>query len=707
MSKSKLYYRLLILISGCFFLNTSSARELIPFNTEWEFKKGPFPEDAYQIMRTLDSKWGSVNIPHTWNAVDMQNEYNRFYQGVAYYRKHFIAPDSMKGKKVYLRFEGVGTCAEIYVNGNLVGTHKGAYAAFVVEIDRELKIGYNNEVMVKVDNQSRLDVIPVNHILFGVYGGIYRPISLIVTDLCHIAVNDYASPGVYITQNNVFRKSANINIKVKVENNACHSVPVELENLVFNMEGRLVDRTHQSFKLTSQGMQSYNSSITIRIPHLWQGRQDPYLYKVITVLKQNGKVIDKVIQPLGLRHYEIIAGKGFYLNGVKYPMYGVTRHQDWSGIGSALKNENHDVDLAMIMDVGATTVRFAHYQQSEYVYSRCDSLGLIIWCEIPFVNKVTGQESENAQYQLRELIRQNFNHPSIYIWGLHNEVYKPYCYTAQLTSVLHDIAKSEDPDRYTVSVNGYGGMDHPVNLRADVQGMNRYYGWYEGRIKDIDQWIEGLERNFPDQKFILSEYGADGNIYQQTEYLDESLNWMKPYYPETFQTKVHEYQWSVIAKHPYIIASYLWNSFDFATPMANRGGIPARNMKGMVTFDRKVKKDIYFWYKANWSNSPVLYMTQRRNIDRERKHTEVTVYSNQGEPVLYLNGRKQHAPRSGFTRVHYIFDDITLDEGKNILKAVVNHDGKTYQDEIEWYYSGEKNRGPEKYIYEQTHGGLS
>ena len=325
---------------------------------------------------------------------------------------------------------------------------------------------------------------------------------------------------------------------------------------------------------------------------------------------------------------------------------------------------------------------------------------------IPVANRVTGYEAENAQSQLRELIRQNFNHPSIYVWGLHNEVYHPHEYTSQLTAALHDLAKTEDPDRYTVSVNGYGHMEHPVNLNADIQGMNRYFGWYEKKIQDIDAWVEGLEEKYPYEKLMLSEYGADANIYHQTEYLGQSLNWTKPYYPETFQTKTHEYQWSVIARHPYIIASYLWNMFDFATPMADRGGIPGRNMKGLMTFDRKTRKDSYFWYKANWSKEPVLHLTQRRNVDREKQETSVTVYSNIGMPKVFLNGRELQGVRKGYTDVHYVFDHVTLGDGKNRLKAVVSRDGKEYTDEIEWNYSGEKNRGTEAYENKNEHFGL-
>lgn len=681
------------------------SREVISFNDGWLFKKGPFVTDMMKAAAQWEGKWTEVTIPHTWNAKDMQVKTNSFYEGAAYYRKTYLIPETMKGKRLFLRFEGVGTCTEVYVNGYLVGTHKGGYSAFVCEIGEQVKYGESNEIVVKADNTARPDVIPVNHSLFGVYGGIYRPVSLVVTEPCHIAVEDYASPGVYITQKNVSKSAAEVNVKVKLDNASLQPETLELENAIYDAEGKLVKKHVRSLELTPQGMQSYTASFQLKRPHLWQGRKDPYLYKVVSRLKQEGRVIDEVVQPLGIRKYEIVAGKGFFLNGEKYPMYGVTRHQDWWGKGSALTNQEHDADLAMIMDIGATTIRLAHYQQAEYMYAKCDSLGLIVWAEIPFVNRVTGQEWDNAHQQMRELVRQNFNHPSIYIWGIHNEVYHPHGYTAALTRSLHDVCKTDDPDRYTAAVNGYGHAEHPVNQNADVQGMNRYFGWYERKIQDIKPWVEGLEKNYPWQKLMLTEYGADANLEHQTEYLGDALNWGKPFYPETFQTKVHEYQWSVIAEHPYIIASYLWNMFDFAVPMWERGGVPARNLKGMVTFDRKIKKDSYYWYKANWSKEPVLYLTQRRNVDRERKETSVTVYSNIGTPVVYLNGKPLEGVRKGYTEVHYVFDKVTLVQGKNILKAVVSYQGKEYVDEIEWNYTGEKNRGTIVHENKKEHAG--
>lgn len=697
----------LIALLACFsVLAQAGGREITSFNDNWLFKKGPFPTELLSAVRQWDASWKPVRLPHTWNAGDMQVKADDFYAGPAYYKKQCFFPEEIKNKRVFLRFEGVGAIAEVYVNGTLAGTHKGGYSAFAVEMTSLLKPGAENEIIVKADNASRPDVIPVNHVLFGVYGGIYRPVWLIVTDPCNITVTDCASPGVYITQKNVSKKQADVTVKVKLDNATLQPVPVVLENTVYTQEGKKVASESRRIDLTPQGTQVFETSFTIKHPTLWQGRENPYLYKVVSRLLQDNRIIDEVVQPLGLRKYEIIAGKGFYLNGVKYPMYGVTRHQDWWGLGSALLNEHHDADLATIMDVGATTVRFAHYQQSDYLYSRCDSLGLIIWAEIPFVNRVTGQEAENARNQLRELIRQSFNHPSIYVWGLHNEVYQPHEYTTALTQSLHDLAKTEDPDRYTVSVNGYGHMEHPVNLNADIQGMNRYFGWYEKKIQDIEPWVKELEKKYPYQKLMLTEYGADANLRHQTEYLGESLNWGKEFYPETFQTKTHEYQWSVIASHPYIIASYLWNTFDFCAPLWTRGGVPARNMKGLVTFDRKIKKDSYFWYKANWSKEPVLYLTQRRNNDREKQVTSVTVYSNIGTPRVFLNGKELQNIRKGYTDVHYIFDPVTLANGVNTLKAVAVKDGKTYEDSIEWTYTGEKKREVDTFENTGAHAGF-
>lgn len=388
-----------------------------------------------------------------------------------------------------------------------------------------------------------------------------------------------------------------------------------------------------------------------------------------------------------------------YLNGTKVPMYGVCRHQDWWELGSALSNQNHDTDLEIIREIGATTIRLAHYQQSDYFYSKCDSIGLLVWAEIPFVNRVTTHESNNAKQQLTELIRQSYNHPSIYVWGLHNEVYSPDNYVIQLTQELNDLAKTEDPSRYTVSVSGYNKVDHEVNNNADIQGINQYFGWYNGTLDSLQTWVSRVENQFPNHKIIFSEYGTEANVNQQKEVVSnrgDCCGFDKDY-NESFATRFHEEHWNVISRNPILLASYIWNTFDFATPMSSQGKVEARNMKGLVTFDRKTKKDPFYWYKANWSKEPMLYITQRRVVNRGNKFTPVVVYSNKGLPRLYVNGKEIVTFKKGYTDVHYIFPEVELKEGENVVEVKIEE--KNLTDKVFWNYSEKykdlENNAPE------------
>lgn len=678
-------------------VSAHAQRIVTPFNDGWQFR------------RAIDSTARDVTVPHTWNAEDMQVRAGDFYAGEGIYTKTFTLPEAMRqGKQVFLRFEGVGQVAEVKVNGLLAGRHEGGYSAFVFDITSLLHTDRTaeNRVTVKADNAARRDVIPVNHSLFGVYGGIYRPVWLVAADSVAVATTDHASSGVYITQRKVTDASADVRVRVLLDNATLQPAELTLRNTIYDSSGRVAATENIPLSLSPEGVREYVSDFRLMNPHLWQGREDPYLYRVETLVLRNGRTVDSIVNPLGLRHVELRVGDGCYLNGKKYPMYGVCRHQDRWGLGSALTNKEHDEDLALIMEVGATTVRLAHYQQSDYFYSKCDSLGLLVWAEIPFVNQVTTYEADNAKSQLTELILQSFNHPSIYIWGLHNEVYKPHNYTSALTADLHRLAKTLDPDRYTVSVNGYGHMEHPVNMNAEVQGMNRYFGWYEGRIGDMQRWVDRLSTKYPETILMLSEYGAEANTAHQTELIGDTYDYGSQFYPETYSTKTHEIHWGIISRSPYIVASYLWNMFDFAVPMWNRGGVPARNMKGLVTFDRKLKKDVFYWYKANWSKEPVLYLTQRRLTERERGVTSVTVYSNVGEPVVRLNG-KRLSLRQGETAVHYVADSVRLKRGRNVITATVkDRAGKTLTDRMDWNYAGNKEGAVREFEMKKEHGGF-
>lgn len=666
-----------VLMGCCLFGNLPSVaqtvRTSIAFNNDWQFSKS-------------DSVWSPVTLPHTWNNVDMQTT-KTFYQGAALYKKTFTPDTAWKNKRVFIRFEGVGAVADLFVNNKFIGQHRGGYSAFCFDIGAVLQYGQLNTLVVKANNESREDIIPINHKLFGVYGGIYRPVQLIVTGKLHIAVTDYASPGIFIRQKNVSATITAIDVTAKLENKLGKIEQAVLETTVYDAKGRVVKQVTAPVQVLPQGLQHVQQSLTITKPHLWQGLDDPYLYKLVTRLKQGNKVIDEISQPLGIRHFEVAGGKGFLLNGKPYVLHGVCRHQDWWGDGSALTNEQHAADLQMICEMGATSIRLAHYQQSEYIYAKADSLGLVIWAEVPFVNAVSGKEADNAKQQLTELIRQNFNHPSIYVWGLHNEVYGKSTadYTPVLTASLHETAKTEDPDRYTVSVNGYGSMERYENQIADLQGMNRYYGWYEGKTEDLDKWLTGLEQKYPDHKVLLSEYGAEGNVFQQDEHPPVKFDPVSgPYFPEQMETRFHEIQWGILAKHHYLAGSYVWNMFDFAVPSWNRGGIPSRNLKGMVTFDRKVKKDVFYWYKANWSKEPVLYISDRRLVKRKEPLTTISVYSNIGKPVLTINGKVIAGVKAGTTSSHYVYEQVALEKGNNDIEVTVQTQQKQYKDTVEW-----------------------
>ncbi|TAN10948.1 MAG: beta-galactosidase [Chitinophagaceae bacterium] len=636
------------------FAQKSSGRETILLDKDWQFYKG----SIHKNTDTAALSWKEMNIPHTWNNIDMQQD-TTYYEGDSWYKKIIYLGDEYKDKRLFLRFSGVGNIADIYVNGRFIGEHQGGYSAFCFEITDAVHLGKPNVIMVKANNQIRPDVIPINNHLFANYGGIYRKVHLIVTGELNISTLDYASPGVYISQDNVSKNSADISVKVELENKYDDPQKVDVKAILDNEKGAFVQSSAIESEVSPQGITTVEIPIPVLHPHLWNGREDPYLYSVKVEITQGDKLLDEVTQPLGIRSFHIEPGKGFYLNEKPYRLYGVCRHQDWWGYGNALTGSMQRVDMGMIDDIGATSVRFAHYQQADIIYFLCDSLGILAWAEIPFVNAWSGKEGPNAKQQLTELIKQNYNHPSIFVWGLHNEVYCKYPtdYPARLTYELNDLAKTLDSYRYTVSTTGYGKMHLPMNLMADIQAMNRYYGWYEGKISDMEKWVDGLEKDYPDYNVVLSEYGAGGNIDQQAYEPERPADVIKgQFFPEEYETELHVEEWPVIEKHPYIAASYVWNMFDFCVPGGwSRGGVLNRNLKGLVTFDRKIKKDAFYWYKANWSKEPVIHIAGRRLQKRMQRENRIEVFSNLQNVKLWLNGRLQPPPVQGTNDKDFIW----------------------------------------------------
>jgi beta-galactosidase len=669
---------LLFFIFTILFSVKSKAREVIPLNNDWEFIKTEFNIDFENEIHS----WQKVNIPHTWNNLDAQSG-EGFYAGTAWYRRIINFDQNLDDKRVFLRFEGVGQDADVYLNGHFIGNHKGSYSAFAFEITKEIKSSEENELYVRVNNEAVPEIIPQNHFLFTIFGGIYRPVSLIITDKINISVMDFASPGVYIRQEKVNKTSAEFSVTTKLENKTFEQKKIKIITRILDASGKPVEKSEKKLVINPTGFLTSNQQIKIKKPHLWQGRKDPYLYQVMTAIELDGKIIDEVKQPLGLRYFHIDKDKGFFLNGEPYRLFGVCRHQEWENYGNALSKAQHKTDMELIYEIGATAVRLAHYQQADYIYSLCDSMGIIVWAEIPFVNTWSGKESENAKQQLIELIRQNYNHPSIVIWGLHNEVHnKPDDdYPTRLTKILNNIAKSEDPDRFTVSVsNIWWILQDPIHFNADLQGFNQYTGWYGGKPYEIEKWIDNYRKKFPDIPCSISEYGAGGVITQQSANDTTPPNPTGKLFPEGYQTHYHEIKWAIFEKYPFLWATYVWNMFDFTCPLWERAGIKGRNHKGLITYDRKVKKDAFFWYKANWSDEPVLYITGRRYKNRSELPDKFTVYCNFATPILEVNGQVVEGRVQGGTSVHYIWENVDLNTGENIIRTYALKNGEKFED---------------------------
>ena len=655
-----------------------AQRLQVPLTDNWEFAKRD-----YDMLRSREATpWHPVTIPHTWNATDAQSGMG-MYQGNGWYRHMLDVPDNWKGKRLFLRFEGVGNVADVYVNNKHIGKHKGAYAAFCFDITAAVNFGEANEIRVVADNIAKSDVIPINHFLFTIFGGIYRPVSLIVLPQVHITPTDYAGHGVYIRQKKVDKAFANIEIATKLATFNTFPSDLELQAEVKDHTGKLVANTKSKILVRPSGLQTFRQDLAIQKPRLWHGMKDPYLYTVTVSLLDAGKVIDSVCQPLGLRYFSFDDKRGFILNGEPYPLRGVCRHQERENLGSALTDAHHQEDMDLMKEIGATTLRLAHYQQAEYVYSAADRMGFLVWAEIPFVNNWAGEEGENARLQLRELIRQNYNHPSIFTWGLHNEVYvkNELDFPVTLTRELHDLAKTEDPDRPTVAVTAHSAMERPENHLADLQGYNRYLGWYGGEPGDIVDWIERTKTR-PGTMFSISEYGADGNWQQQSENDHTPGDPVRgQFFPEGYQSRFHEIYLAAIENAPHIWGTYVWNMFDFTCPYWNRGGVLGRNQKGLISYDRQIKKDAFYLYKAAWGNEPVLHLADKRLIVRANPRQTMHVYSNMDSCELTLNGVKQGTGRIAGPKTHFTWD-VTLSAGENHVVVNGTKNGKSYEDKV-------------------------
>ena len=580
-------------------------REITKIMKGWEFT-GP------------DGATTTVDLPHTWNARDGQDGGNDYWRGTCIYRTRFAAPQfDTASQQVWIQFDGVNASAHVVLNGSPVCNHDGGYSTFRANITELLRD--ENELTVEVDNSKNDRVYP-QKADFTFYGGIYRDVSLMVVSKNHFTLDYFGGPGIRITPT---VQGADASVQVTTWHDGEGEVSIELLDAAGNTVA------------TGKGP---DITLTIFNAHLWNGVKDPYLYSCKARLVVNGTVEDETTTRFGVRSFKVDPKKGFFLNGKSYPLHGVSRHQDRKGLGNAITREMHDEDMALIKEIGANTIRLAHYQHDQYFYDLCDEVGMVVWAEIPYISEHMPNGRENTISQMKELIIQNYNHPCIVCWGVSNEITistKDKKDMLDNHRQLNDLCHEMDKTRLT-TLACYA-MCGPFNRSAHITDMvswNLYLGWYVPGFILNDLWMGFFHLCFPNRPFGYSEYGAEGmpNLHSAHPHRGD--------HTEEYQAKYHEYMLRCFKRHPWMWATHVWNMFDFAADARDQGGEPGMNHKGLVTFDRKTKKDSFYLYKAWWSDEAFVHICSKRFVERTGSTATVKVYSNQSTVALYVNGNK-------------------------------------------------------------------
>ena len=660
----------------------------INLDSSWRFYRGDVANA--QALSYNDSTWRSLNLPHTWNNLDGQDGGNNYYRGVAWYRQHFAIPASDSGKQMFLQFDGANTVTDVYVNGTWVGQHAGGYAIFRFDVTKYLRVGQENLFAVKVNNGFNPDVPP----LYADYtfdGGLYRDVHLIVTDPVHVNALDSGSPGVFLTPMNVSASSAGLQIRTEVTNDSPSMEEAVVRAWVLAASGNVVTTLTTWPRVIASGLTTtYIQYAHLANPHLWDGRNDPYLYTVAVQVIDATGVHDCVLQPLGFRFYRIDPNQGFFLNGHPYDLHGTDMHQDWLNEGWATTPEQKAQDVSLVMEIGATAVRLSHYQYDQEIYNLFDQDGILVWTEIPNITYITNSAAftTNVEQQLRELILQNYNHPSVFVWGIFNELQPSTTADPNpLLDKLVALAHSLDPTRLTTAATNQI-FSNPLNSHTDVMGVNTYYGWYNGKFSDFGSYVDSIHKQYPNRAIGVSEYGAGASINQHTDnpqppVIGPAWNAEGPYHPEEYQNLFHESYWEQIKQRPFLWCKFVWNLIDYASDERSDGDTPGRNDKGLVTYDRQTRKDAFYFYKANWSAAPVLYLTDRRFTQRTNAITQVKLYTNLGSATLYVNG-KQIGTATANDEDVVLWKNVTLSPGDNLIQVMTRKEGVVYNDSSTW-----------------------
>lgn len=668
-----IFAAVLLLLATEAWAESDGSRRATVLAAGWTFERGDVPGAAQPGFD--DKSWDKVTLPHSFNASD--GEQLSYYRGPTWYRRWFDIKAIDPGRRLFAQFDGAATVADVYLNGRHIGRHEGGHAAFRYDLTGSLIPG-RNLLAVRVDNGTSRVITPLGGD-FTLFGGLYRPVSLIETDDVHFDLLDHGGPGVTANASNIRANSADIAVEARLSNDGARRRRTRITAQLIDAAGREVAQASTAVVARPGGVNVAQLKLRLPSPHLWDGVRDPYLYRVLTRIGESG---DEVTVPLGIRSFAFDPARGFILNGKPYPLRGANlMHGARPGKGTAVTEAEIAEDFAILREMGSTAVRLVHFQHPQRAYEEADRLGLVAWTEIGINSEIEDTPSfrANAAQQMRELIAQNFNRPSVVMWGVGNEVYAEDAEVARVLRELHQVAKQADRDRPTVYAHCCQADDHPKAKVTDLIGFNRYFGWYPDAKGTIGEWAERFHAAHPTRPFAVSEYGAGASILQQ----EDPPRPVVPaggWHPEQFQTLYHERNWLELREKPYLWGTFVWVAFDLASAGRNEGDRRGINDKGLVTYDRRTRKDAFYWYQAHWSDKPMLHITSRRFTLRHNPSAEVKAYTNAGPATLFINGVSQG---SKMPVDHILRWPVMLRPGSNRIEVKSDH-GLT--DVVDWTY---------------------
>jgi len=700
---------------------TQAVRPSVTLSSGWKFMFAPgISDDDVIKLDFSDKTWESVSVPHSWNALDGQSIQQSYKRGLGYYRLEFEKPASVSGRKYWLQFEAVSLVSDVWLNGRYLGKHKGGFSIFRYDATDALNASGPNVLVVKADNSeqapgSATDDVPPYSGDFMVQGGIYRDVKLFATDDIHIDTMDFGGAGVYATTKTANTDAAEISIKSQISiTNKIE--PITVKALLTDNKNKIVATSLAQVNGAEAGLVKLEQALRVTAPHLWNGNADPYLYILsVELVSKDGRLLDRVSFPYGIRTIKVDPEQGFLLNGKSYPLHGVAMHQDFQDNGWGLTKKEKDLNYSLIREIGANAIRFSHYPHAQYDYETADRMGMVVYTEVPLVdtpaNNAEATQVSNGTVQcmlqqVEEMIKQNYNHPSVAFWGMANEIGFIHRFTPKLerasTEALFDrmrnLAHALDPSRPTVQADVRAQPSYSQN--EDVVALNRYYGWYDPDLSDekIFEDIKKYRAERPNQPIGLSEYGFGSQITQHTDnpraivpanLVTVGRNANPDFMPEEYASYGHEEFYRRIRDKNWIYGTWIWNMFDFANLGRKEGDYLTQglslNNKGLVTFDRRIKKDAFFFYKAQWNSEPMIYITSRRYTDRSYPVTDVKVYSNAGRENLSLNhnGKDIGKPASCEQNA-CVWKNVRLISGENKITVSGRFGYKQLSDSVVW-----------------------